>query len=68
MLTPQELKQLYHRLDLTEPARSLADRIRASPPVRRINSSHKSVAVRYPSKKMGCVIQAESHKNELAPA
>ncbi len=66
MLTPQELKQLYYRLDLTEPARALVDRIRASPPVRRINSSHKSVAVRYPSKKMGCVIQAESHKNELA--
>jgi putative transposase len=53
MLSQQELKQLYHRLDLTEPARSLVDRIRASPPVRRINSSHKSVAVRYPSKKMG---------------
>lgn len=66
MLSQQELKQLYHRLDLTEPARSLVDRIRASPPVRRVNSSHKSVAVRYPSKKMGCVIQAESHKNELA--
>lgn len=66
MLTPQEVKQLYHRLDLSEPARSLVDRIRASPPVRRVNSSAHSVAVRYPSKKMGCVIQAESHKNELA--
>lgn len=66
MLTEPELKQLYHRLDLTEPVRTLVDRIRASPPVRRINSSHKSVAVRYPSKKMGWVIQAESHKNELA--
>jgi putative transposase len=66
MLTEQELKQLYYRLDLPEPARSLVDRIRASPPARRVTSSYKSVAVRYPSKKMGCIIQAESHKNELA--
>src|SRR5262249_23777219 len=40
--------------------------IRSSPPARRVGSGRKNVPVRYPSRKMGVTIQAESYKNELA--
>jgi putative transposase len=66
MLTQDQFSQYCACLGLSEAARSVIDHIRASPPVRRVRSSAKSVAVRYPSRKMGVVIQAESHRNELA--
>lgn len=40
--------------------------IRSSQPDRRVRSAGGNVSVRYPSRKMGGVIQAESHRNELA--
>jgi len=66
MLTYEQLMQYYQQLGLSEATREMIDRIRASPPARRVRSAKGNVAVRYPSRKMACVIQAESHKNELA--
>lgn len=66
MLNDHQLKQLCDELALSEPARAIINTIRSSPPVRRVRSSTKSVSARYPSRKMGVTIQAESHRNELA--
>lgn len=66
MLSDQELSLLCDRLALTESARLTLARIRAAPPTRRVRSASGNVSVRYPSRKMGMVIQAESHRVELA--
>lgn len=66
MLTESELHQLYQRLSLSRQAQQVIEEIRSSPPTRRVNSRAGNVSVRYPSRKMGRIIQAESHKNELA--
>jgi putative transposase len=66
MLNQEQFTQYCARLGLSEAAKTVINRIRASPPARRVRSSAKSVAVRYPSRKMGMIIQAESHRNELA--
>jgi hypothetical protein len=66
MLTQTQLLQLYQQLGLSETTQTIVDRIRASPPARRVVSGRGNVCVRYPSRKMGVIIQAESHKNELA--
>ncbi len=66
MLTQTQLTALYQQLGLSEVARAVVDKIRDSPPTRRVGSRRGNVSVRYPSRKMGLVIQAESHKNELA--
>ena len=66
MLTQDQFNQYCDRLGLSETARMVLKIIRSSPPVRQVRSSAKNVAVRYPSCKMGVVIQAESHRNELA--
>lgn len=66
MLTQDQFSQYCDYLGLSESARAALQTIRRSPPTRRVRSSAKNVAVRYPSRKMGVVIQAESHRNELA--
>lgn len=66
MLKPEEWLQLCQKLQLSAEAQQIAEGIRASPPFRRVKSSAGNVSVRYPSRKMGVVIQAESHRNELA--
>jgi putative transposase len=66
MLTQDEFDTYGHRLNLSAPARTLMQAIRTSPPSRRVRSAAGNVSVRYPSRKMGVTIQAESHKNELA--
>ena len=66
MLTETELFQLYQHLSLSQQARKIIEEIRSSPPVRRVRSAAGNVSVRYPSRKMGIIIQAESHRNELA--
>lgn len=60
MLTPEELTILCKDLALSEQAREVLKHIRSSPPSRRVGSGGKNVPVRYPSRKMGVVIQAES--------
>ena len=66
MLTTSELLQIYEKLNLSQQARQVIDSILSSPPARRVRSAAGNVSVRYPSRKMGSIIQAESHRNELA--
>jgi putative transposase len=66
MLNESELHQLYQKLNLSKQAQQVIDGIRSSPPIRRVRSAAGNVSVRYPSQKMGIIIQAESHRNELA--
>ena len=66
MLNESELHQLYQKLNLSKQAQQVIDGIRSSPPIRRVRSAAGNVSVRYPSRKMGIIIQAESHRNELA--
>lgn len=66
MLTSDEWRQLCQRLQLPQAAQQVAEAIRSSPPSRRVQSRAGNVSVRYPSRKMGVTIQAESHRNELA--
>jgi putative transposase len=66
MLNETELSRLCQRLNLSQQAQRIIAEIRSSPPVRRVRSAAGNVSVRYPSRKMGVVIQAESHRNELA--
>ncbi len=66
MLTAHELGRLCERLGLSAEARAVIESIRSSPPSRRVRSAAGNVSVRYPSRKMGVTIQAESHHVELA--
>lgn len=47
-------------------AQDVLIKIRAAPPARTPGSNRGNVAVWYPSKKMWCIIKAESHKVEFA--
>ncbi|MBI2400940.1 MAG: hypothetical protein HYV23_07805 [Deltaproteobacteria bacterium] len=66
MLDDEAMEQLMRSRRLPESARQVIRHIRQSNPSRRVESSKRSMACRYPSRKMGLVIQAESHTNELA--
>jgi Mu transposase-like protein len=66
MLTAHEVARLCERLGLSAEARAVVETIRSSPPARRVRSAAVNVSVRYPSRKMGVTIQAESHHVELA--
>lgn len=61
-----ELRYWADRLSLSEDTVNLISNIRASEPSRRVQSRGGNVSGRYPSKKMQCTIQFESHRNELA--
>lgn len=66
MLNNRQLKQLMDKLNVPPSGRAVVEKIRSSNPSRNVEGRAGNVACRYPSKKMGCTIQAESHKNELA--
>lgn len=66
MFTETQLEDFFDRHRLSSQARQVIHTIRNSPPTRRVKSGALNVACRYASRKMGMVIQAESHKNELA--
>ncbi len=66
MLNQDQFSQYCNHLGLSKVARNVLSNIRTSPPTRRVRSSAKNVAARYPSRKMGVIIQAESHRNGLA--
>jgi putative transposase len=51
---------------LSDPATVILRQIRSSPPSRLVRSAAGNVSGRYPSRKMGCTIQFESHRGELA--
>lgn len=66
MLSESELNRIMDTLKLSPAGRSIVKQIRSSQPTRRVDGGAGNVACRYPSKKMRRIIQAESHKNELA--
>lgn len=66
MLTDEEYLFWCEKLQLSEQTRDLVGQIRSSDPHRRVRSSRGgNVSGRYPSRKMNCTIQFESHKGEL---
>lgn len=65
MLSAREFDDYCNRHNLSEQARQFINHIRSSAPTRRVQSGKHNVACRFASRKMGMVIQAESHKNEL---
>jgi hypothetical protein len=66
MITLDQLLQHCETLQLPAPGREYVKRVASSPPTRRVRSLGTNVVCRYPSKKMGMTIQAESHRHELA--
>jgi len=65
MLSEQDLLCLLVRQNISLAGRQVIETIRASDPTRRTGGGTHNVAARFASRKMGVVIQAESHKNEL---
>ncbi len=66
MLNKDEFAFYCDRVGVPEAGRAYLQRVRASPPARRVQGRGGNVTARYPSRKMGMIIQAESHRNELA--
>ena len=66
MLTESEFREWSASLSLSSQQYRMVQSIRSSPPSRRVRGRVGNVVGRYPSKKMGVVIQFESHRNELA--
>lgn len=65
MMNTTQLDAYCQRHGITPKARLVIDQVRASEPTRRVQSGTHNVACRFSSRKMGSIIQAESHKNEL---
>ena len=66
MLSTEQFEVWCLQHHLSEQARALVERIRSSPPSRLVRGAAGNVSGRYPSQKMGCTIQFESHRGELA--
>jgi len=66
MLDAKSFDNWCQSLGLSQAARAAIERVRSSPPSRRVQSGKGNVCGNYPSRKMGVTIQFESHKNELA--
>lgn len=64
-MSSSEFEEWAARMDLKEEAKKEIQRIRQSPPARRVGGGRNNVSGRYSSKKMGVTIQFESHKVEL---
>src|SRR2546427_11102034 len=60
------LQAYFHRLGLSRETQELLAHIRTSPPSRTPGARRGNMPVWYPSKKMQCIIKAESHKVEFA--
>jgi transposase InsO family protein len=65
MLDEKDFIHWCQSLNLSERAENAIKHIRSSEPSRLVQSGRGSVSGRYPSRKMGFVVQFESHKNEL---
>lgn len=65
MLNDEKLLQLFCKQQIPLNGRAVVNAIRNAKPVRRVGGGSHNVPTRFASKKMGCVIQAESHKGEL---
>jgi putative transposase len=66
MLSESEFSEWSASLSLSSQQYTMIQSIRSSAPSRRVRGRVGNVVGRYPSKKMGVVIQFESHRNELA--
>ena len=66
MLSQNAFEAWCQKLALSEQAKASLSQIRSSPPSRLVRSAAGNVSGRYPSQKMGCAIQFESHRGELA--
>lgn len=64
-LSKEGFEQWCRRLGLSDQARAVITPIRTLPPARHVQSSAGNVSGTYPSLKMECAIQFESHKDEL---
>src|SRR5258708_3764973 len=65
MMTSEEFQAWCQRLRLSPEAIAQITKIRSSPPSRAVTGRANNVTGRYPSPKMGVVIQFESHQVEL---
>jgi len=65
MLSENQILDRHVQLNVPLVGRKIVEAIRRGDPSRRVGGGKLNVACRYASQKMGCVIQAESHKNEL---
>jgi transposase InsO family protein len=65
VLSAREYAAWAQRLGLSAAAQQIIAAIRSAPPSRLVRSGAGNVPCRYPSVKMGHVVQAESHKVEL---
>lgn len=66
MLSKADFAQWSLAAGLSEQAKALIERVRNSPPARRVGGRAGNVSGQYPSRKMGVTIQFESHRGELA--
>jgi transposase InsO family protein len=66
MLSDELFEVWCREHNLSEQAKTLIQRLRSSPPSRLVRGAAGNVSGRYPSQKMGCTIQFESHRGELA--
>ncbi len=66
MLSKEAFAQWCRASGFSEQAKALIERVRRSPPTRRVGGRAGNVSGRYPSRKMGVTIQFESHRGELA--
>ena len=64
MMPPATFDQWCQRLGLGPETRACLARLRASPPVRRVQGRAQNVSGTYASRTMGMTIQFESHKVE----
>lgn len=64
MLKNSELKDLFDRLNIPPTGRKYVEQVRQSPPKRRVKDGKSNVTVRFPSQKMGHIIQCESRTAE----
>jgi putative transposase len=65
VLTDDEFETWHRGLGLPRESVALIEQIRSSDPARRVGGGSRNVWGRYPSDKMGCTIQFESHTVEL---
>ncbi len=64
-LSKEEFEQWCWQIGLSDRARAVITQIRTLPPARHVQSSAGNLSGTYPSLKMDCAIQFESHKDEL---
>lgn len=65
MITELEFEEWCNTLRLPPAGEALVRSIRGAEPARRVQGRRSNSVVRYPSKKMACIVQAESHTVEL---